>query len=858
MKKRKWIKGLLLGAILSLGAAICVACDGGNNGAKYTGFLAGAAYETKIAEMVLLEEIVDYPTDGESEIVITKGEYEEDVTGDATWTPLEPGEYTITHTVTSGSHKGAYTHKITVITNIMMWTHYTGDLNYLYDTDLQFDRFFANLNLSVDTYYNWTPFVKSVRVNDKVTEIAAGATSYHISSMEPHYFVYGVRTETGEELKDVVRANIKYSDTITDLYLSVLSEGTHTIEAAGVQSVKINDEPCADVTITDTEVVFDKEMLYEKYRGINFVSMQTPNGEVRDTINVYTEMLSFENYITAPDMITLHSGNMTKETGEKRISDKYATDGKSSLETVSKDYQWPQFVIDMDYLHMIFENPDVTALAFDMTYEGSNAAYTSASFTAIGGHEMIFLNTGEPQRILVTRENYEATKTSADERDAYGWRITMQNARNRVGGSEKAVKVYFDNFRAITQLKDDALLYDESATGTYAIELSGVKSVTLNGEAIPNDKLTILGEQVIIDKAWLMTQLGDNQFEFSTDTKCYSKNISIYYKSYDFEDIAVENVGFISWYNGYSNAKTELVDYNGSKALRLYTAGGQWPVIQVSAKWLGLLFADKTVGSVVFDVSLDNCGKEEVTYRYFTSNAVNYTKVPANEVTTVAVTRAKYQALQAEIDAGTAKFDFFRMVIQNQTEHPGGTSAHAFIFDNFRTMPENFVTGEDFEDKAVGDGDFIKWLSPSVTCNRQIIEYNNSNALRLHIGATSYPQTWISAEWLANAFADETVTAVSFEMTIVPNNGSEIEYREVAFMTGDVVERTKFKANETQTFTLTREKYEAWLEKAYNADGLRIQVQNRAQNGAVIGGGTCEGMGLVFDNVKIVKAVAAS
>lgn len=867
MNVKKLIRGLLFGVAACVTLAFGVACDASKSVEnEYTGFLEGVATKTKLAETVLLEDIIDYVDDGEYKIELDKEGWDEplNLTRRASWTPDEPGLHTFTHTVLGGENAGVYTHDIYVTTAIMEWTHSTDPFTLLYDTEVSFEEIYKELNLAVETAFEWTPFIKNVRIKDELIPMAEGATSYRITSLDTHYFTFGVLAADGQKLMSVATANIVYSESATDLYLNDACTGTHAISVYGAQSVEINGEPCTDVSITPTGISFLKKTLYDKYPGINFISIKTANGEVRETLNVFTETYSFEGEnAAAPSFITAHGSNLKKEEGTKSISDKYVTDGKKSLEILTSTYYWPRIIIQMDYLDMIFENEDVTALTFDMTYAGSEEAHTQRDLT-FNARAMTVLYSKQPNTIEVTREAYDkivANNKSYKEKEAagtltssdslwYGLTMTLQNTRNAVGGLDSIAHLYFDNFQTVYALDSDTLSAAQTATGTYDIEISGVSAVTVNGAAISEGKVTVAANKVSIDKAWLLTNVGANLVELQVGNRKYQKTVNVYQTSYDFEnDTDVSRLGFIYWYSGATSPTTEIVDYNGSKALRMYTKTGQWPRFVFSAEWLDLVFADKKVASVEFDMLLDNCGNEAVTYRYFTSNAIPYTQVKAGESTTITITREKYDAAKTKaLNEGTA-FEWVDVTMMNQAEHPGGTVQNAWIIDNVRSVG---YKNTDFETKNQSEGSFLLWPSESVTCNRSIIEFNGSYAYRMHLGRTSYPKFIISAAWLENRFADETVTAITFDFAIIANKEGNFTYREMTSANG-AVPWVRCQEGEVNKLTLTRESYEAWLDSdKYDERGLLFMVQQSSNTAD----GGIQGMGLIFDNFVLVRETA--
>ena len=330
MKRKNAIKSLLLASALCLigGFTACGDKGSSSSGNDFTGFLPGVAVEFKRGELLFLEDFIDYPTDSTYTITLQKkGEEAEDVTSKKRIPMDFSGEYTFTLTIHDGEHAGPYVHTFIVPAETLQWSFTPEPINLQYQTDLSFEAFFGEVNIAVTSHAGdeWTPFIKNIRVGDDVIDIEDGATSFYVNSLDTHYITYGVQTADGQKGQSVVTANVYFSNSVSNLYLNALSEGTHEIAVNGATAVTLNGKACSDVTIANDKIVFDKQTLYKKYAGTNFLSIATASGEVRDTLNVYTDKISFEEEVfMSPDFLKVYDEQMGVDYTNKRVVNKFA------------------------------------------------------------------------------------------------------------------------------------------------------------------------------------------------------------------------------------------------------------------------------------------------------------------------------------------------------------------------------------------------------------------------------------------------------------------------------------------------------------------------------------------------------
>lgn len=762
---------------------------------EYTGFLPSAQETMRVGEAILISELIDIPADTEYTLTISNGEKTENAANVTMWMAEDIGTYTFTLTIAKGDYKGTYTHTLKVVTQDYIEFAYAKTTEIYYDKEMSFEEIFRNLNIVVTTHSNWYPVMLSVRVDGEVTEFSETQTSIYVSSVSDHLFTFALRTQDGREEKRLFTANVKYSDTHKDVYLSAIDDGTVTIEQAGVQSVKVNGQACADAVITDTGVSFSEKTLYKKYKGSNFISMQTAEGEYRETLNVYTDKYSFESQVSVvPPFIYWWDGR--KDLASLSITNQYATDGEKALLMAGSPSNNPQFAISLEYLDMVFEDESVTELLFDMTYVGSTAAHTYRQVnteSATGGTPAVTIYSGETETIALSRATYETFKRGEGMVYAVGIAtdgvvFTWLNSSSAPGGSERPMYTYLDNIRAVRALEEETLSLKEETTGTFDVCFENAASVSLNGQPIPADKVTISADVISIDKAWLMSNAGSNSLSIvDVNGSLYIKTIHVF-GDFDFENgLLVKD--FVFFPSMSENGSMQYVTYNDSMALKA-TGSHKWQVFALPGKYLDFVFADQTVGSLQFDVTLTGEPTTEATATYLQfMDAGNGTiSCGFDKTRTVKVTREMYEIWQG------LGMDYFRFSWGNQLENTG-TILLTWYIDNVRAVekePEdpNLITNFDTQTiLKYGDGRAIMPYYTSTSTNKNQTEairtgYAGQNAAKwqkeyFNTGASAQDDDYayymqfedtsgtlkfgISVGFLDSIFANAAVTQLSWD-----------------------------------------------------------------------------------------------
>ena len=137
----------------------------------------------------------------------------------------------------------------------------------------------------------------------------------------------------------------------------------------------------------------------------------------------------------------------------------------------------------------------------------------------------------------------------------------------------------------------------------------------------------------------------------------------------------------------------------------------------------------------------------------------------------------------------------------NITASMGGKEATCAVTVGYNTL-------YDFED---GKNTGVFYINEG---NIGVGKYNDSNALAMYLGSGSYIQFFLSADYLAWAFEDKYVKAVSFDVTIVcdplTTGGSrDNQVQLVARSNKTKTINVWFTIGETQTMTITRAQYES-------------------------------------------------
>ena len=164
-------------------------------------FNEGYLEEVVLGEPIMLDEYIDPNLTDDYTAILTFDEtgMERDLKMLGQWTTDKPGRYTLTYTVNSGKLKGTISTKISVVVPTVTWQYSRPTLVYRAGETMEFNLFKRNLNLLVNSYYDYDFFVKSVQHDGVKTDVAE-QSSYTFENEGDHIFTFAIRTKDGQEL----------------------------------------------------------------------------------------------------------------------------------------------------------------------------------------------------------------------------------------------------------------------------------------------------------------------------------------------------------------------------------------------------------------------------------------------------------------------------------------------------------------------------------------------------------------------------------------------------------------------------------------------------------------------------------
>lgn len=215
MKKRN---KLIATSVLAIACSSCLglatACSlDAFNGLPFFGtnapqFLEGAITEVTIGESVLIDEFVALDKSQKYTLIITDPMgNSKDYSSRQLWQPDEIGEYTFTYTIEG---KGSATYTVTVVPFDISWEFDNRQTVLLQrDEAIDFEYLFNIMNVSVETYCEYTLTMMSVTVDGVKTEFT-NETSFTPTSLSDHVFRFCVDTEDGQHKEATLIVEIQY------------------------------------------------------------------------------------------------------------------------------------------------------------------------------------------------------------------------------------------------------------------------------------------------------------------------------------------------------------------------------------------------------------------------------------------------------------------------------------------------------------------------------------------------------------------------------------------------------------------------------------------------------------------------
>ena len=194
--KKLWMA--LLACLSFVCMALGVACGDNTKLAFNEGYLE----EIILGEPIMLDEYIDSSLTNDYTAILTCDEtgQERDLKELIQWTTDRPGTYTLTYKVKSGAYKGTISAKINVVVSKASWTYSNPTLAYRAGDTMSMNLYKRNLNIAVNSYYDYEFYVKEVTYNG-TTEDLKGATSYTFPESGDFTFTFCIETEDGQVLE---------------------------------------------------------------------------------------------------------------------------------------------------------------------------------------------------------------------------------------------------------------------------------------------------------------------------------------------------------------------------------------------------------------------------------------------------------------------------------------------------------------------------------------------------------------------------------------------------------------------------------------------------------------------------------
>ena len=207
------MKKILL-ALLACMTFICLALGSACEKNKPS-FNEGYMDVIELGNPIMLDEYVDPDIMDEYTLILrsdSTGE-EIDLKARGQWTTRYPGTFTLTYTVTSGENKGTISTKLSVIVPEVEWTFTRNTIvNRVGDT-FSFNQLERDLNLSIESYYDYEFFVSQVKFNGDV-QTFTDEIEYTFEQEGDYTFTFGIRTEDGQVLSAEQKVNVRFKPTL--------------------------------------------------------------------------------------------------------------------------------------------------------------------------------------------------------------------------------------------------------------------------------------------------------------------------------------------------------------------------------------------------------------------------------------------------------------------------------------------------------------------------------------------------------------------------------------------------------------------------------------------------------------------
>ena len=203
------MKKILL-ALLTFMTFVCLALGAACEKNKPV-FNEGYLDVIELGDPIMLDEYVDPDTMDDYTLILRSdatGE-EIDLKSRGQWTTRYPGTFTLTYTVLSGKNKGTVSTKLSVIVPEVQWTFTRNVIVSRVEDTLDFNQLERDLNLSIESYYDYEFFVSQVKY-DGIIKTFTDETEYTFECEGDHAFTFGIKTEDGQVLSAEQMVNVRF------------------------------------------------------------------------------------------------------------------------------------------------------------------------------------------------------------------------------------------------------------------------------------------------------------------------------------------------------------------------------------------------------------------------------------------------------------------------------------------------------------------------------------------------------------------------------------------------------------------------------------------------------------------------
>lgn len=786
---------------------------------------------------------------------------------------IDAGDWKFIYQITeSCDYKGTYEIPFKIIAPKLTVEMTIGETNstYFYGKTYTFEEIMNGFNIYVGSYFPYTATFTQVVVGDIVKDLA-GYDSYTFTDLGKHIFTFFVSSEDGQTYTQEIIINVVY-DAIGHQYQYLMRamDGVINVPLPEVYNdLKLNGNAFTDYTVNaDGGIDITKAFLYE-HPGLCQLSFLDEEGEQK-CYNVYviTDKYGFED---GADYIGVAPTSSKKPVieGVKAITS--PTNGNGSYALSVKPTDWSvYFGIDSNYVKGVFADELVDALTFKV--------FTSQKMANKGVSAGIYLawyyenNTGNQRPtgisysnedgyvlITFTRDGYnewasviDAPTTHNNQYCQFMLRLGNENAAgNIVWGS--AAPFYLDDFIALKSyevIAEDNLYTEDGTIEDYTVSYDGVANdIWVNGET---GQITQTSGGFIVNAQAL--HFGKNAITF---INAYGDRVEYRLNVYtrtvvDFENGATN-------YLGAAKTTTLTIEERvaGNKAAKFNETYEVYLVFSMDAKWLDYVFSDPTAKSISFKVytnypkyrtggSFNNTWYKDANGKFQRTSwgwasSVNREDGYFNLTLTKAQYERWYNSLLAGVDVNgvtcepNLKSDMYLSIgfygEDDAVVKPGDTYIDDIVIN---AVPKDLACVVPYSGSSMGKTALESVeLAPGNTALKVV---RNDNEGYFVIG--------FDAAWLAQAFADENATAVSFkvysEHPVYRTGGS---YNNAWYKDADgKLQRTSwgFMSAPSKTdgyflVTLSRKAYNSWLTaKGDVVSDMYLSIGFSQENGNVI------------------------